>query len=59
MRHDPRAVRISADGMISLHPFVDFREPGRRLPPPPKMPDVPIRRLRGDPPLPEWLRLKK
>jgi hypothetical protein len=33
-RTDPRAVRISDDGQISLRPLIDFREPGREVPAP-------------------------
>jgi hypothetical protein len=31
---DPRAVRISDDGVITLRPLIDFREPGREVPAP-------------------------
>lgn len=39
---DPRAVRRHADGMLSLRPGVDFREPGQQLPEPirPPQPDA-------------------
>lgn len=33
--HDPRAVRISPDGLITLKPGVDFRAPGHRCANPP------------------------
>ncbi len=38
---DPRAVRVHADGSLSLRPGVDFREPGRECPPP-VVPTVPL-----------------
>jgi hypothetical protein len=39
---DPRAVRVHADGSLSLRPGVDFREPGRECPQPPVVPTVPL-----------------
>jgi hypothetical protein len=41
-RTDPRAVRVHADGSLSLRPGVDFREPGRECPQPPVVPTVPL-----------------
>jgi hypothetical protein len=50
-----RAVRIDSEGVCSLRPFVDFREPGRQLPP---LPSVVRAVQKPAPPerMPEFLR---
>ena len=45
MTTDPRAVRIDADGNITLRPGVDFRDPRTVLPQPRRpQPRPPVRR---------------
>lgn len=50
------AVRIDRDGLVSLKPYVDFRQPGHECPPAPAVERRPVQRIEAPVPgLPPFL----
>lgn len=50
------AVRIDRDGLVSLKPYVDFRQPGHECPPAPAVARRPVQRIEAPAPgLPDFL----